>query len=272
MANTRARSYNTLTYNGGKHMLNSKIAMKKRLLHKYKLDPALTSTCLPYPKQENENNIFKLHRQRISADKNKEDVESEVIDVETVAEAASSTLQASPSQTPAVDAEEPSTSGKASLEQVVARCRLRSGESELLSSRSSESSTAAESPTINKSALESLKAVVNSVNLPDSAETDAELSESSSAPSSSGDRGATVVSPKRFLSPHAKTILNEWFRKHLYRPYPTYEEKKELAKLCNISSSKVDTWFANKRNRTHNTKKLPPKYSHLLSLSTILTD
>ena len=126
-----------------------------------------------------------------------------------------------------------------------------------------------------KSALESLREVVNSVTTADD-----ERSPSPSTPldedrasniDTESDNNSTQAS-KRYLSSHAKTILNEWFRKHLYRPYPTYEEKKELASLCGISASKVDTWFANKRNRTHNTKKLPPKYSHLFSFSGVNSD
>jgi len=235
MANTRARSFNTLTYNGGKHMLNSKLAMKKRLMHKYKIEPlngSSNSTAAEHKAAEPEPTP--------AAEDNKE----ELIDVETVcaqSPSESATLEDLPTRSsPEPSKCSPSTNTKPSLEQVVARCHQKS--SELVSDL-----------TQNKSVIESLQDVVKNV------------TSSSPEPSDAAESCSEhTASSKRYLSPKAKFILNEWFKEHEYRPYPTYEEKKELASLCGISSVRVDTWFANTRNRTHNTKKLPPKYSHLL--------
>ena len=252
MANTRARSFNTLTYNGGKHMLNSKIAMKKRLLHKYKLEPVNPSSGTTFL-----HDRFSQQKSPIKTSANEESCDEEPIDVETV----------SSSHTPDVDTindegadcearrdsdEQVTPAQKPSLEQVVARCRLKSCET------AAEVSEQDKSP---KSAIESLKDVVNNVS---SSADQTMLDDSEHSVNSSGEMGSHCSQGiKRYLSPQAKSILSEWFRKHLYRPYPTFEEKRELAARCGISSSKVDTWFANKRNRTHNTKKFPSKYSHI---------
>lgn len=291
MANTRARSYNTLTYNGGKHMLNSKIAMRKRLLNKYKQDQQPTPNKDLYNnnnddtkeqqqhkvcdgKKEVENTSVNLtsteHRvtARPGSEAKKEEMDCELIDVETVTDPTDVNTKpySSPAEVSSSDWTSVVSSAKPSLEDVIARCRLKSSEWEQQIKKSEESP---DSIGCNKTALESLKAVVNSVTPSENCDLSSSLSQGeesgsdcSQSPSSSSSSSSTT---KRYLSPYAKTILNEWFRKHLFRPYPTYEEKKELAKLCGISPSKVDTWFANKRNRTHNTKKLPPKYSHLLA-------
>lgn len=288
MANTRARSYNTLTYNGGKHMLNSKIAMKKRLLHKYRIEPPTSSANRFFAEDKSMREKLESHAGLELCAPSKADVENssvtvqpvqnpvfpsedvrdEPIDVETITESAddsdptptedddivdsSNKADDSPKGTP-----KESSSVKPSLEEVIKRCRLKSNEAAFEASVKKDTS---------KTALESLKDVVNSVTPIESDQDTTPVSEgkafnfdTESDHSSSGS--------KRYLSSHAKTVLSEWFRKHLYRPYPTYEEKKELAALCGISSAKVDTWFANKRNRTQNTKKLPPKYSHLFSFS-----
>ena len=278
-------------------MLNSKIAMKKRLLHKYRIEPPNTSSSRFYSEEKSrERNLLsssssnsELSQRRPTLVDNSsitvqpvqsavfpsEEVKEEQIDVETITE---SPAPAQNIEEIDVSEETPATSGKSrsdtppvqsskpSLEQVVARCRLKSNEVSKETSVEGANS---------KSALESLREVVNSVTTADD-----ERSPSPSTPldedrasniDTESDNNSTLAS-KRYLSSHAKTILNEWFRKHLYRPYPTYEEKKELASLCGISASKVDTWFANKRNRTHNTKKLPPKYSHLFSFSGVNSD
>lgn len=62
------------------------------------------------------------------------------------------------------------------------------------------------------------------------------------------------------LNEQAKLILNQWYEEHVHNPYPTDEEKQELASKCNISISQVKSWFANKRNRTNNTKRQVPNY------------
>lgn len=62
------------------------------------------------------------------------------------------------------------------------------------------------------------------------------------------------------LSDEAKSILNQWYMNHINNPYPSDTEKQELANRCNISLSQVKSWFANKRNRSNNTKRQVPNY------------
>lgn len=260
-------------------MLNSKIAMKKRLLQKYKLEPRNASS----------DNFF--FDERVSQRKTfvpltqspaEERCDDEPIDVETVSSSrqtpdvaifcnkTSDSGRVATTNTLPIHAVDEKTSdneqdeknsdderlsfvSKPSLEQVVARCHLKSSESVVDTSECAASQ---------KSAIESLKDVVNNVSSISSPMVEDGGEEQSQAiPTRQGDQSPHGV--KRYLSSRSKAILSEWFRKHLYRPYPTYEEKRELAALCGISSSKVDTWFANKRNRTHNTKKFTSKYSHL---------
>ncbi|WAR17300.1 PBX3-like protein [Mya arenaria] len=62
------------------------------------------------------------------------------------------------------------------------------------------------------------------------------------------------------LGEEAKSILSEWYEQHIDNPYPTEEEKIQLAEHCRISVNQVKSWFANKRNRTNNTKRQIPNY------------
>ena len=66
--------------------------------------------------------------------------------------------------------------------------------------------------------------------------------------------------PYSLLNEEPRRILNEWFEAHVDNPYPTEEEKQQLAFQCGISVSQVKSWFANKRNRTNNTRKQVPNY------------
>ncbi len=61
---------------------------------------------------------------------------------------------------------------------------------------------------------------------------------------------------KRMLPARAVEILNKWYFDHLSYPYPTEEEKAEIARQGGLHVSQVTCWFANKRNRSHNTKKV----------------
>lgn len=62
------------------------------------------------------------------------------------------------------------------------------------------------------------------------------------------------------LSDSAKDILNHWYEEHVINPYPSEDEKQLLAHHCGISVTQVKSWFANKRNRTNNTKRQVPNY------------
>lgn len=62
------------------------------------------------------------------------------------------------------------------------------------------------------------------------------------------------------LHPEARRILGEWYDVHMDNPYPSDEEKSQLAKRAGITEQQVKSWFANKRSRANNTKKQVPNY------------
>ena len=86
---------------------------------------------------------------------------------------------------------------------------------------------------------------------------------SASAEKENNDCDSTTEDKKptySMLSESAKQILCTWYENHVTNPYPTEEEKKSLAESCSITVSQVKSWFANKRNRTNNTKRQVPNY------------
>ena len=48
--------------------------------------------------------------------------------------------------------------------------------------------------------------------------------------------------------------MKEWYEFHVDNPYPTEAERKEMSIRGSISVNQVKAWFANKRNRTNNTR------------------
>lgn len=76
-------------------------------------------------------------------------------------------------------------------------------------------------------------------------------------PSPQGPPGSNKRS-KRALNPQAVESMNRWYFSHIHYPYPTDEEKMKLAQEGNITVAQVTCWFANKRNRSNNSRKLPP--------------
>ncbi|VDL18627.1 unnamed protein product [Hymenolepis diminuta] len=56
------------------------------------------------------------------------------------------------------------------------------------------------------------------------------------------------------LNPTAVAIMDAWYRKHLDRPYPNKEEKLNMAIAGSITETQVGSWFANRRNRSNNTR------------------
>jgi hypothetical protein len=56
------------------------------------------------------------------------------------------------------------------------------------------------------------------------------------------------------LSNKALQVMNEWYEQHLENPYPTKAEKEDLAKRGGITLGQVKSWYANKRNRSNNTR------------------
>lgn len=52
----------------------------------------------------------------------------------------------------------------------------------------------------------------------------------------------------------ATNLMKEWYESHADKPYPTESERQELARLGKITENQVKAWFANKRNRSFNTR------------------
>nr|BAW32718.1 spiralian-TALE-D homeobox protein [Nipponacmea fuscoviridis] len=81
-------------------------------------------------------------------------------------------------------------------------------------------------------------------------------------------------SRSRQLNPKAIQVMNEWYNENLESPYPNDEEKILLADKGGISLAQVKAWFANKRNRSSNTKPKRQKQQvekRLLNICTELT-
>jgi hypothetical protein len=58
----------------------------------------------------------------------------------------------------------------------------------------------------------------------------------------------------RPLPQHAVDIMLEWYEKHLDDPYPSRKDIQEIADAGEIAYSQARSWFANKRNRSKNTR------------------
>ena len=65
--------------------------------------------------------------------------------------------------------------------------------------------------------------------------------------------------PHPSLPTRAVEMLNEYYENNVTHPYPTDDEKENLAKEAKITVKQVTTWFGNKRNRSDNTKKKKQK-------------
>ena len=66
--------------------------------------------------------------------------------------------------------------------------------------------------------------------------------------------GESNRSRSRQLNSRAVALMTDWYERHIDSPYPSEEEKMMLAEQGNLTLSQVKAWFANKRNRTSNTK------------------
>src|SRR5690606_15347677 len=51
------------------------------------------------------------------------------------------------------------------------------------------------------------------------------------------------------FSKDTNAVLKNWYEAHASHPYPTEEEKKELASATSLSVGQISTWFANTRRR-----------------------
>ena len=65
-----------------------------------------------------------------------------------------------------------------------------------------------------------------------------------------------VVKPRPHLNREAVQLMENWYRTNMEHPYPTNTTIELLANNGNISTDQVKKWFANKRNRSQNTRTL----------------
>ena len=79
----------------------------------------------------------------------------------------------------------------------------------------------------------------------------------SSSCSDTADQSRVDHYPRHF-TPRVTAILNSWFEKNRSSPYPSEEEKEQLARDSRLTVKQIRYWFANKRTRTlrkHNVNK-----------------
>jgi hypothetical protein len=67
----------------------------------------------------------------------------------------------------------------------------------------------------------------------------------------------------RLLPCKSVALLNNWYQQHEHNPYPTDKDKTQLASAAGLTHAQVKAWFANKRNRSLNTK--PKRHQQLLT-------
>eukprot|EP00743_Colponemidia_sp_Colp-15_P010816 GILK01011962.1.p1 GENE.GILK01011962.1~~GILK01011962.1.p1 ORF type:complete len:406 (+),score=50.77 GILK01011962.1:140-1357(+) len=53
--------------------------------------------------------------------------------------------------------------------------------------------------------------------------------------------------PRGSVSRDSTGILKEWLKRHSNKPYPSKEEKRQLAKNCGMTEQQITTWFINAR-------------------------
>ena len=73
--------------------------------------------------------------------------------------------------------------------------------------------------------------------------------------------------PNKPLNSRATRLLKDWYNSHINSPYPSEEEKERLAAEGGISLTQVKYWFANKRSRSNNTRKVIP-----CNVNNVMTD
>ena len=81
--------------------------------------------------------------------------------------------------------------------------------------------------------------------------------------------GATKKNKSRNLCSKAVKIMQDWYDKHVDHPYPTDQEKQDMADDGGLTLAQVKAWFANKRNRSLNTKPKRKKLKLQQQLSSI---
>lgn len=74
-------------------------------------------------------------------------------------------------------------------------------------------------------------------------------SEQPSTPAPARKRFRSSTQTGRNLPDAAREILQDWLEKHWHHPYPTEQEREELAQECGIRPEQVNNWFINQRCR-----------------------
>lgn len=65
---------------------------------------------------------------------------------------------------------------------------------------------------------------------------------------------STTGKKSKSLPEKAIAIMKEWYDLHFEKPYPNDDERRLMAEKGEISENQVKAWFANKRNRSSNTR------------------
>lgn len=74
-------------------------------------------------------------------------------------------------------------------------------------------------------------------------------STSSEEPSPARKRYRSSAHSGRNLPEAAREVLQDWLEKHWHHPYPTEQEREQLAQECGIRPEQVNNWFINQRCR-----------------------
>lgn len=64
------------------------------------------------------------------------------------------------------------------------------------------------------------------------------------------------IKQRPLLSKKAVRLMEDWYEQHLEHPYPSNTVINQIADKGNVQIEQVKKWFANKRNRNHNTRTL----------------
>ncbi|KAI6170236.1 Homeobox domain-containing protein [Aphelenchoides besseyi] len=67
---------------------------------------------------------------------------------------------------------------------------------------------------------------------------------------------------RRNHSKKATEVLNHYFQTHISNPYPSEEDKLELARQCQITVNQVSNWFGNRRIRYKKSRMKQQQQSH----------
>ncbi|XP_062612669.1 uncharacterized protein LOC134274399 [Saccostrea cucullata] len=65
-----------------------------------------------------------------------------------------------------------------------------------------------------------------------------------------------AIKPRPLLSKKAVQLMEKWYDNHLEHPYPNTDAIEQLSAAGGITAEQVKKWFANKRNRSNNTRTL----------------